>query len=201
MPLDADVTFVLLAVAVVALLGEAANPGVGVSGLTGVACLGAAVWSAVEQSANLVALALVLPAAVLFGGEVFRPVVRGRAAVVGAILLVLAGVLGFRDADRGPVALPGVLLVALLAAVASVLIGRVASTTRGLPSRLTGRDALVGRSIVIAELDAAGTRGRARLDGAWWNVRTNSASLVVGANARVVDVDGLTLVVEQRDVS
>ena len=83
--------------------------------------------------------------------------------------------------------------VAMVAGVAAVIAGRVATRTRGAPSTTTGRDLFVGQVLTVARTDEHG--GQAMAEGAWWNLRHPAGPLEQGMRVRVVDVDGLHLVV------
>ena len=57
----------------------------------------------------------------------------------------------------------------------------------------TGAEGLIGESVVVIE--SCRPRGRARVRGEIWNARS-AGRLEVGEPARIVSVDGLTLVLE-----
>jgi membrane-bound ClpP family serine protease len=77
-----------------------------------------------------------------------------------------------------------------------VLAGRLAWRTRRL-APTTGAGGLLGSVAVVRS--ASGTSGQARVGGAWWNLRTKGEELREGATVRVVDVEGLNLVVEEKE--
>jgi membrane-bound serine protease (ClpP class) len=79
---------------------------------------------------------------------------------------------------------------------ATVLAGRLAWRTRRLSST-SGAGGLVGSIAVVQS--TSGTTGQAKVEGAWWNLRTNGRPLRQGATVRVVDVEDLELIVEATD--
>jgi membrane-bound serine protease (ClpP class) len=78
----------------------------------------------------------------------------------------------------------------------SVLAGRLAWRARRAPS-VTGREGLLGRQATVRT--AEGATGQVLLDGAWWTVRSRDAALQPDQVVRVVDLDGLNLVVDPVD--
>jgi membrane-bound serine protease (ClpP class) len=60
---------------------------------------------------------------------------------------------------------------------------------------VTGVSGLVGRQVVVHDVAGDGS-GSMRLDGAWWRARRRDGPLVAGQTVRVVELDGLDLVVE-----
>jgi membrane-bound serine protease (ClpP class) len=83
--------------------------------------------------------------------------------------------------------------VAIVVGAAVVVAGRLAMQTRRAPSTTTGRSMFIGELLTVQQ--AAGMRGQAFAHGAWWNVRSADEPLEQNEAVRVVDVDGLDLVV------
>ena len=110
------------------------------------------------------------------------------------MVLVLAGVFLFEDAEGASVDLMAVLPLAVVMFVAAVVAGRIAHRTRHQPSVSTGGDSLRGRAVQVGAV--RGDTGRVFADGAWWSVRSAAGPLREGEAVRVVELDGLTLVVE-----
>jgi membrane-bound serine protease (ClpP class) len=125
--------------------------------------------------------------------EIFMPGV-GVGAAGGTAALVLGGLFLF----RGQVGVdPEVLIpVAIVVGGATVLAGRLAWRTRRL-APTTGAGGLLGSVAVVRS--ASGTTGQAMVEGAWWNVRTKGEHLGEGATVRVIDVEGLDLIVEDQE--
>jgi membrane-bound serine protease (ClpP class) len=115
-------------------------------------------------------------------------------AAGGTVALVLGGLFLFEGAVRID---PLVLVpVALVVGGGSVLAGRLAWRARRAPS-VTGREGLIGRRATVRT--AEGATGQVLLDGAWWTVRSRDAALQPDQVVRVVDLDGLNLVVDPVD--
>jgi membrane-bound serine protease (ClpP class) len=187
-----SVAFLLLVIGTASLLVEATNPGIIGTGVFGVACVLAGLWSLSRQDVSTAGLLLVVLALGLFAVEVLASGTM-VAAVAGTIALVIGGLVLVQGGEGVPAVV--VLPVAALSGAAALLGGRFALRARRMPSRYTGGDQLVGRVVTVAA--TADERPRAFTEGAWWTLRPATGTpLPPGATAIVVDVDGLTLVVE-----
>ncbi|MFP3916056.1 MAG: NfeD family protein [Actinomycetota bacterium] len=185
---DPNIAFILMSLGTLAIVYEAANPGLGFAGIAGVIALLLGFFSLSVLPVTAAGVALLILAAALFIGEIFVPGV-GVLAAGGTIALILAGLLLFEGtpAVTAPILWPTALLVGVTTTVA----GRLAWRARRAPST-TGVSTLVGKEVTVDSGD--GSRGDAFVDGAWWKVRPENGELVPG-KAEVVAVDGLTLVV------
>ena len=190
---DPNIAFLLLTLGTIGLIYELATPGVGVAGATGATALLLALFSLSVLPVTVVGLLLLLLAVGLFSAELFAPGFAGF-AFGGAVVLVLAALFLFDDAEGVSVDLSAALPLAIVAFIAAVLAGRLALRTRSVPSTTTGADLLVGHLVPVQE--AAGITGRGFTEGAWWSVRSVGPPLQAGGDARVVGVDGLVLLVE-----
>ena len=192
---DPNLAFLLLTLGTLGLIYELATPGVGVAGTTGATALLLSFFSLSVLPVTAVGLLLLALAAGLFIGELFVPGTAGF-AFGGAVVLVLAAVFLFDDAEGVSVDLRAALPLAVVAFLAAVAAGRVVLRTRGMPSTATGVDLLLGRPVEVTATDGAdGTAGRTFTEGTWWTVRSVGPPLRAGTVAHVVAVDGLTLLV------
>jgi membrane-bound serine protease (ClpP class) len=188
---DPNLAFLFLSIGTLAVIYELASPGMGLGGVIGAVLLVLGFVSLSVLPVNLAGLLLLALAAALFIAELFAPGI-GVFAGGGTIALVLAGVLLF----DGPVAvaMPVLWPVALVVGGGVLLAGRLAWRARRTPS-VTGVSGLVGRQVVVHDVAGDGS-GSLRLDGAWWRARRRDGPLVAGQTVRVVELDGLDLVVE-----
>jgi membrane-bound serine protease (ClpP class) len=191
---DPNLAFILLSIGTLGLIYELATPGVGFGGAVGIVALVLALFSLSVLPVNVVGVLLLLLAATLFVAEVVAPGFVGFAAG-GAITLALSGVFLFRDASGAEVGLEVILPMAIVVGAAVVVAGRLAWRSRRAPARVSGIETLVGRVVEIGEPE--GDRAQVFIEGAWWNSRSVDGRALVGhTEARVVDVDGLTMVVD-----
>lgn len=190
---DPNIAFLLLTLGTLGLIYELTTPGVGVAGATGVTAFLLAMFSLSVLPVNVVGLLLLAVAAGLFVAEVFAPGIAGF-GFGGAVVLVLSAVFLFDDSSGVAVDPWAAIPLAVLMFILVVAAGRVALRTRKAPSSTTGSDALVGRLVDVRKAD--GDRGTTHTQGAWWSLRSTGPPLAPGGRARVVDVDGLVLLVE-----
>lgn len=189
---DPNLTFILFMLGALGLLVELTSPGVGVAGVAGAVSLVLALFSAAILPVTVTGVVLLVLAAALFVAELFAPGI-GVFAVGGAVSSVLAGLFLFQGTEGIAVDLTVIVPVAVLMAILAVVAGRVALRSRRQPTTSSGTGLLTGQVIAVQDVDDG--RGRAFLDGTWWNVRSAGPRLRDGMQARVVDLDGLTLVV------
>ncbi|MDQ3980727.1 MAG: nodulation protein NfeD [Actinomycetota bacterium] len=188
---DPNLAFIFMSLGTLGLVYELASPGVGVSGALGVMFVLLGLFSLSVLPVNVVGLLFLLLAAVLFVAELFAPGI-GVSAAGGALALALGAVFLFRDVPGVGVSVGVLAPVTVTMGGAVVLAGRLAArSVRAAPT--SGTESFVGRTASVRRAD--GKRGQAFLEGAWWNVRSADAELEVGADVRIVDVEGLDLVV------
>jgi membrane-bound serine protease (ClpP class) len=191
---DPNLAFLFMSLGTLALIYELANPGFGGGAIVGVILILLALFALAVLPVNALGGLLLALAAILFMVEIFTPGV-GVGAAGGTAALVLGGLFLF----RGRVGVdPQVLIpVAVVVGGATVLAGRLAWRTRRL-EQTTGAGGLLGSIGVVQS--TTGTSGQAKVEGAWWNVRTNGRPLREGATVRVVEVEDLELVVEATEL-
>jgi membrane-bound serine protease (ClpP class) len=191
-----ELAYLFLSVGTLAVIYELASPGMGFAGVIGGILLVLGFVALSVLPFNVGGLLLLALAAALFVAEVLTPGV-GIFAAGGTVSLIFAGVLLF----RGELSVdPAVLWpTAFVVGGGSLLAGRLAWRARKAPTT-TGRQALVGREAVIRRAAGDGT-GQVLLEGAWWTVRSRDAAVAEGQRVRVVDHDGLELIVERAEPS
>jgi membrane-bound serine protease (ClpP class) len=186
---DPNIAFLLLSVGTLAIIYEAANPGLGFSGIAGAIMLVLAFFSLSILPVQAAGIALFALAVALLIAELFVPGV-GVLAGGGTLALLLSGLFLF----EGSVAVSPVVVwpSAVVLGVASVVAGRSALQARRRPPT-TGRETLVGRTVRVKSTDGHQT---AFLDGTWWDIRSESA-LEDGSEAIVVGTEGIRLLVKE----
>lgn len=187
---DPNIAVLFLSLGTLAVIYEAANPGLGFAGMAGIILLLVGFFALSVLPIQTTGVALLILAAALFIGELFVPGV-GVLAAGGTIALLLSGVFLFEgDLEVSPPVLwPTALLMGLFTALA----GRAVVRARVRPST-TGADLLLGRPVTVRGDPEEGWS--AFLDGSWWTIRSSGSELQEGDRAEVVERDGLELVVE-----
>lgn len=189
MLLSPEVIFLLLALAGLAFVVEAANPGMAVPGSIGVALVLAAGYGVTQRPVTTAGLGLVGMAVVSLVLEQFGRQ-RWAGGIAGSLLLMAGGLVLFRDAPVNRW-----LLVATSAAVgaASVAAARTSRRVRYARRPVHHPGDYTGRVVVVDR--AEGRRGSVRLEGTWWTAAAER-DLRPGQRVRIVGRDGLTLLVE-----
>lgn len=187
---DPNLALLFLSIGTLAVIYEVANPGLGFAGIAGVILLLLGFFALSVLPVTTAGLALLVLAIALFIGEIFVPGV-GVLAAGGTIALLLAGVFLFEGELQ--VSPPVLWPTALVIGAATTIAGRAALKARLQPST-TGTGTLIGKAGTVVNVE--GRSGSVFLDGAWWSVRSSSGELEPGAQARVVGIEGLGLIVE-----
>jgi membrane-bound serine protease (ClpP class) len=189
---DPNIALILMMIGVYGLLFEFYSPGMAVPGVVGGICLLLGFYGMALLPINYVGIALILLGIAFMVTEMFLPSfgilgIGGIVAfVAGALLLVDAEVPGF--AVSWGLIIPFSLLSGLLAAA----IGFYVMRARRRPS-VAGREGMLGGR--VEALENIDGEGWVRGFGERWRARSG-VPLAQGAHARVVGVDGLTLIVE-----
>jgi len=187
---DPNLAVLFLSIGTLAVVYEAANPGLGFAGVIGVILLLLGFFALSVLPVATAGVALLILAIALFIGEIFVPGV-GVLAAGGTIALLLAGVFLFEGELQ--VSPPVLWPTAVVMGVATTIAGRAALKARLRPST-TGTATLIGKAGTVVNVE--GVNGSVFLDGAWWSVRSSVGELEPGEQARVVGIEGLELIVE-----
>lgn len=186
-----NVAFILMLVGIYGLVFEFANPGAVAPGLVGAISLIVALFALNLLPINYAGAGLVLLGVGLMLAEAhigsFGVIgVGGIAAfVIGAIIMFPSGAPGFN------LALPVVVAATVLTAALLLLVLAMLLRSRKRPV-VTGKEALVGAEGEALAWD--GEEGRVRVRGEIWRARSSGA-LDPGTRVKVIDRDGLVLVV------
>ena len=187
---DPNLAFIFLSIGTMAIIYEAANPGLGFSGMAGVILLVLAFFALSVLPVRGAGIALFILAVGLLVAELFVPGI-GVLGAGGTIALLLSGLFLFEgDVRVNPAVLwPS----ALLLGATSIIAGRAAFKARMQPPT-TGAETMIGKVITVTQ---TGNRTSAFLDGAWWEVKARGGELRGGGVAKVVAIEGIQLVVEE----
>jgi membrane-bound serine protease (ClpP class) len=187
---DPNLAFLFISLGTLAVVYEAANPGLGFAGIAGVILLLIGFFALSVLPVQATGIALLVLAVALYVGEVFVPGV-GVLAAGGTISLLLAGVFLFEGQleVNPPVLWPTALLAGLFTAFA----GRAALKARLRPAT-TGASTLLGRLVTVQGDPEGGWS--VFLEGSWWTVRPVRGALRAGEQAEVVGMEGLELIVD-----
>lgn len=191
-----QIAFLFMSIAPLAILYEFISPSGGVGLIIGGILLLLGLFSLAVLPVSFVGVALLVLAAALFAAELFAPGV-GIFAVGGAIALVLAGLFLFPEASGIAIGMEVILPIAAALAVVALLIGRFAVRSQRSPKFAGQGGTMVGETGTVRSVD--GDTAQVWASGAMWRARSPSGPLERGARVRVVDMEGLQLVVEPED--
>ncbi|CAG1015991.1 hypothetical protein BURC_01124 [Burkholderiaceae bacterium] len=189
---DPNIALILMMLGVYGLLFEFYTPGFGVAGIIGAICLLLALYALAMLPINATGALLVLLGITLMATEAFVP--SFGAFGIGGIFAFVAGSLMLIDADVPGLQVSLAFIVPLAAASALVLggVGAFALRSRRRPM-VAGVEAMAGGT--AEALEDFAKEGWVLAFGERWHARSASP-LKSGERARIVAVDGLTLVVE-----
>ena len=187
-----NVAFILMLIGIYGLVFEFANPGAVAPGLVGgisllVALLALNLLPINYAGAGLVLLGIGLMLAEAHIGSFGVIGVAGIVAfVIGAIIMFPSGAPGFG------LSLPVVAAATVITAALLLLVLAMLLRSRKRPV-VTGKEALLGAEGEAVAWD--GAEGRVRIKGEIWRARS-SGTLHPGSRVKVIDRDGLVLVVD-----
>jgi membrane-bound serine protease (ClpP class) len=193
---DPNLAFLFLSIGTLAILYEIANPGGGLGGILGGIMILLFLFSVAVLPVDLIGIALLLLAVGLFVAELFAPGI-GVFAAGGAISLLLSGLFLFQRPTGIGVDFSVLLPMVILAGIGAALVGRLVWRTHRLPTYAGEGSSMIGDRGVVLDID--GDHTRVRIGGALWRARSAGPALERGEHVRVVDVDGLELIVEPAD--
>ncbi len=185
-----NVAYFLMIIGFYGLIFELSNPGSLVPGTIGIICLLLALFAFQLLPINYAGLALILVGLALIVGEALMPSF-GILGMGGIVAFVIGSVM-LMDADNLRISLP---LIGGIALVAAIFMLWTLTRFMGLRRRpvRTGHEQLLGsHGRVLKSFEG---RGHVRVKGERWNARS-ATPLRKDQVVEVVEVDGLTLVVE-----
>ncbi|RAW07245.1 serine protease [Halomonas elongata] len=190
-----NVAYFLMIIGFYGLIFELSNPGSLVPGTVGIISLLLALFAFQVLPVNYAGLALILVGMGLIVGEALMPSF-GILGMGGIVAFVIGSVM-LMDADTLNISLPLIGGVALVAAGLMLWVVTRFMGLRRRPAR-TGQEELLGSEARV--LEGFRGEGHVRLHGERWNARSE-VFLQPGQVVRVVDMDGLTVVVEPADTA
>lgn len=190
---DPNIAFVLVSLGTLALVFELANPGAIGPGAVGGVMLVTGFYALGTLDTNWAGLALMALAFLLFVIDVFVPT-QGILTITGIISFLFGGLLLSNTRNDDVLAVSQTVIFTVTALMGGFFIFLAATLwrSRGQPPA-TGESAIVGAiAIVRRSLDP---EGMVFLHGELWGATSGGERIGVGERVRVLDVDGLQLMV------
>jgi membrane-bound serine protease (ClpP class) len=191
--LSPNFAFIFFYLGIGLIVIEFLHPGVSVPGILGVVCLIAAFVTFGMLPVQVIGVVLLLASAASFLLELKHPGL-GAASVVGVATLILGGLTLFNpDVPNARVSLWTIVPVAALLVVFFATVVNAALRARHLPPS-DDRMRVVGQTgIVQHDLDPEGI---VQVASESWSARSAGGPIPMGTPVRVLEVDGLRLLVE-----
>jgi membrane-bound serine protease (ClpP class) len=190
-----NIAYVLLTIGVLGIILEFTTPGLGVSGIAGVIALLLGFYSFQVLPVNLVGIALVVLAMILYVAEI-KIQSHGILGIGGTAALIAGGLLLYdTSASFLRVGWPVLIVAALLVLGFFAIVVRAAARAMRRP-HATGIESFTGTAGVA--ISPLAPEGQVRIKGEIWRARTEGDSLVRDDPIEVVRSEGLTLIVRRR---
>ena len=189
---DPNIALILMMLGIYGLLFEFYTPGFGVAGVIGAISLLLALYSFAMLPINAAGALLLLVGIAMMAAEAFTP--SFGVLGFGGVVAFVSGALMLIDAEIPGLEISLAFVLPLAAASALILagIGAFALRARQRPA-VSGTEAMIGGTAVA--LEDFGREGWVQAFGERWHARSE-LPLARGERARIVAVDGLTLVVQ-----
>ena len=192
---EPTIAFALLILGALLVYLEFAAPGTAIFAGAGAVLIGAALLGLFALPVQGWAMLMLLCALALLGGEFAMPV-HGALAIIGMVLLVIAG-LNLIDPAQAPgsaVALWAVLGIAAVIAAAVIIGVTLAIRVRQRPVT-TGQEGMIG---MIAEVRRPlNPEGMVYVDGALWRALSEEGEAEAGERVQVIAIHNLQLIVRK----
>jgi membrane-bound serine protease (ClpP class) len=197
---DPNIAFILLSVGSIGLIAELYNPGTLFPGITGAIALILAFFALGNLPTNWAGVALITLAIILFIAELYTEGL-GPLGFGALVAFLLGGLILFQPFRPGSPVLPDLRVDPWVVSGATASMGAfmllvMVQVVRSHKTPLrSGAEQYIGRTARVHQ-DLT-PRGRVWFEGQTWFAETRSGqSVTAGHMVRIVDLDGLTLIVE-----
>ncbi len=196
---DPNISFLLMAVGVLAILIEISAPGGWVAGFTGVVCLALGIYGAGSLPVNWFGMIFFLTAFVLFILDIKAPT-HGALTAAGVGSFIAGALILFNSPGTPPtqqVSIPLVILVGMLIGLMFAGVLYFALRAQRAPIH-TGAETIVGQSGKAREW--TDRSGQVQVESELWSAEPAEGSETIrkGDNVEVVKVEGLRLIVKKK---
>ncbi len=192
---DPNIAYILFLIGIYGIILELSNPGAILPGVIGGISIIMALWSFQALSVSATGLALILFAMVLFIAELKVP--SHGILTAGGIISLLLGSLMLIDTEKEPYVAISLKLIASATAFTALFfafaLGLVIKAMRRKPK--TGKEAMQGL-VGVAKTNLS-PEGYVFVRGELWRAVARHGSISKDKKVKVVDVDNLTLIVEE----
>lgn len=190
---DPTIAYLLISAGLLAIFFELASPGAIVPGVSGAVALVLGLASLGNLDANWAGLLLMGLAFVMFAIDLHAP--SHGILTVGGVISFAIGSFMLQNSSESPTAsISRIAVVVVTAVMAAFFIFAVGAVLRTRLERITtGKEGMHGAVGVVRE--ALDPTGYVFVNGELWRARSTGAVIPTGDFVRVIEVDGLTLMV------
>lgn len=192
---DPNVAYLLFLIGIYGIILELSNPGAVLPGVIGGISIILALWSFQALSVSATGLALIIFAVILFVAELKVP--SQGILTAGGIVSLFLGSMMLIDSEKEPFIAISLKLIASATAFTALFfafaLGLAARAMKRRPA--TGREAMLG--LVGTASTALSPEGYVLVRGELWRARAKKGNIEKGKKVKVVEMDNLTLVVEE----
>lgn len=189
------VAYILFLAGIYGIIFELQNPGAVLPGVMGGICILLALWSFQALSISATGAALIVFAILLFIAELHAP--GTGILALGGIVSFILGSMMLINAEKEPyvrISLSVIITAAIVTALFFIFaVGLTIRTQRRKPT--TGAEGMIGLTgTTKTELTPEGS---ILVHGELWRARAKTGTIASGKRVKVVDIDDLTLIVEE----
>ncbi|MFQ6098585.1 MAG: nodulation protein NfeD [Armatimonadota bacterium] len=187
-----NLAYILLMLGIYALIFEFKSGSMGIAAVVGAICLILALYALSALEVSYAGLALILLAIGLFIAELYTPT-HGALTIGGIVALTLGSFMLTQSNEPGLRIAPAV-IISGVATTTAFFVFCIGAIIRGQKRKIvTGKEGIIG-TIAVAKSEL-NMEGSVFAEGTLWTATATEGPISRGARVRVVDVDGLKLIV------
>lgn len=189
-----NIAYILLLIGIWGIILEFSHPGFGIPGIVGTICLILAFFALHTLPINITGLFLIILSIILFIIEALTPTF-GIFLISGLISLILGSIMLMKPLSELRISRSimgvGIFITALF--LSGIILFAWRTKKRKV---ITGKEGIIGETgKAITDISEEGT---VFLHGEYWKAKSKSGVIKKGSYVKVVEVEGLTLIVEEK---
>ncbi|MCX7916809.1 MAG: nodulation protein NfeD [bacterium] len=190
---DPNIAYILLIIGIWGIILEFSHPGFGIPGIVGTIALILAFFGLHTLPINLAGLILLILSFIFFALEAITPTF-GIFIISGIITFILGSLMLFRKMPEIKIPIFNILIASILTGFFLWMV--ILFTWKTKKRKVTtGKEGIIGeKGRTITDLNP---EGLIFIHGEYWKAKTISGSIQKDKKVRVVDIEGLMLIVEE----
>lgn len=192
---DPNISYLLLIIGIWGIILEFSHPGLGIPGIVGTIALILAFFGLHTLPINIAGLILIMLSFIFFVLEAITPTF-GLFLISGIVTFILGSLMLFKPFSQIKIPLNYILSISILTGIFVWFIIWFTWKTKKRKV-LTGKEGMIGLSgKAITDLNPYGT---VFVHGEYWKAKSTGQIIPKYSNIKVVEIDGLTLIVEREN--